>query len=40
MLLSDVDVKALRRHTGKIIGMASMRETKEQYESAPERTFK
>ena len=40
MFLSDVGVKALRRHIGKIIGMASMCETKEQYESALERVFK
>lgn len=39
MFLSDVGVKALRRHIGKIIGMASMCETKEQYEAGLRRVF-
>jgi hypothetical protein len=40
MFLSDIGVKALRRHIGKIIGMASMCETKDQYEKALEKVFK
>lgn len=39
MFLSDVGVKALRRHIGKIIGMASMCEQKDQYESGLKRVF-
>lgn len=39
MFLSDVGVKALRRHIGKIIGMASMCDTKEQYEKGLRKVF-
>jgi len=39
MFLSDVGVKALRRHIGKIIGMASMCEKKEQYEAGLKKVF-
>lgn len=39
LFLSEIGVKALRQHIGKLLGVAAMSETKEEYERGIEKVF-
>ncbi|MDX5542072.1 P63C domain-containing protein, partial [Escherichia coli] len=39
LFLSEIGVKALRQHIGKLLGVAAMSETREEYEKGIEKVF-